>query len=341
MNKRQYNNVIDNTLKYELSAQTDDSLATARAIFNNMGIALPQGDIKTVYDTIKTDNYMGWRSCTIEEAKKAADNGIATIGINEEKIVVVSATDEEDPVSQTSSVTLLSENAPNHQADVLRYYSYSCGTTTGNYFENDSLTVKVGWTGYNNFYGCDLSSIHWVSSDPTIADVDYESGIVQAKRCGIATIYVHNNLCTCIAAYNITVESRFCHIEQSKIMTWLVNEGGVASYDVTYSLTYEITESYDNFIKIGKISAFIKTTENPFALLTPDLSVGRTEINGEDIQLINYDNVIVSPDWIWDCKEVQLNRIYEKNSVLRSYGIAMTADSPYGYRDIVIETTLS
>ena len=59
MNKKQYNNVIENTLKHE---QSEDSLGTARAIFNNMGVALPQGDMKTVYETIKTDNYMGWKS---------------------------------------------------------------------------------------------------------------------------------------------------------------------------------------------------------------------------------------------------------------------------------------
>ena len=41
MNKRQYNNVIDYTLKHEQSARTEDSLATARAVFNNMGVALP------------------------------------------------------------------------------------------------------------------------------------------------------------------------------------------------------------------------------------------------------------------------------------------------------------
>ncbi len=41
MNKKQYNNVIDNTLKHEQSVQTDDSLATAGANFDNMGIALP------------------------------------------------------------------------------------------------------------------------------------------------------------------------------------------------------------------------------------------------------------------------------------------------------------
>ena len=30
MNKKQYNNVIDNTLKHDKSAQTGDSLSTAR-----------------------------------------------------------------------------------------------------------------------------------------------------------------------------------------------------------------------------------------------------------------------------------------------------------------------
>ena len=69
MNKKQYNNVIENTLKHE---KTDDSLSTARAIFDNMGVALPQGDIKIVYETIKTNNYMGWKSCTMQEAQEAA-----------------------------------------------------------------------------------------------------------------------------------------------------------------------------------------------------------------------------------------------------------------------------
>lgn len=55
MNKKQYNNVIENTLKHE---QTGDSISTARAIFDNMGVVLPQGYIKTVYETIKTDNYI-------------------------------------------------------------------------------------------------------------------------------------------------------------------------------------------------------------------------------------------------------------------------------------------
>ncbi len=131
MNKKQYNNVIENTLKYEQSAQTEDSLLTARAIFNNMGVALPQGDIKTVYETIKTDDYMGWKSCTMQEAQAAADDGTAAIGISEDRIVVLSANDEEQPVAQTASVMKLDENTSAFAVDGLRYYSYSYGTTSG------------------------------------------------------------------------------------------------------------------------------------------------------------------------------------------------------------------
>ena len=96
MNKKQYNNVIEPTLKHE---KTDDSLSTARAIFNNMGVALPQGDIKTVYETIKTDNYMGWKSCTMQEAQAAADNGTAAIGISEDRIVVLSPFSLQHPLT--------------------------------------------------------------------------------------------------------------------------------------------------------------------------------------------------------------------------------------------------
>lgn len=55
MNKKQYNNIIVNTLKHE---HTEDSLSAARAVFN-MGVALPGGDMKEVFETVKTDNYMG------------------------------------------------------------------------------------------------------------------------------------------------------------------------------------------------------------------------------------------------------------------------------------------
>ncbi len=160
MNKKQYNNVIENTLKHE---QTDDSLSTARAIFDNMGVALPQGDMKTVYETIKTDNYMGWKSCTMQEAQEAANNGTAAIGISEDKIVVLSANDQEQPVAQTALVMTLDENTSAYAVAGLEYYLYSYGTTNGttqlmtpatyhNRIMNTPLIYRNGNTTYCNIW---------------------------------------------------------------------------------------------------------------------------------------------------------------------------------------------
>ena len=128
MNKKQYNNVIDWTLTHDQSAQTEDSLKTARTVFKNMGVALPQGDLKQVSDVLKTDDYMGWRSCTMQEAQAAADRGAAAIGVSEEKIIILAANDEEQPVTATASVMTLSENNSADAVDGMRYYTYTINT---------------------------------------------------------------------------------------------------------------------------------------------------------------------------------------------------------------------
>lgn len=127
MNGKQYNNVIDYTVKHE---QREDSLSTARAVFDNMGVALPQGDLPQVAETLKSNDYMGWRSCTMKEAQAAADSGAAAIGISNDRIVVLAATDEEQPVAETAAVMTLSENTSAYAVADLAYYSYGYGNTT-------------------------------------------------------------------------------------------------------------------------------------------------------------------------------------------------------------------
>ncbi len=152
MNKKQYNNIISHSLQYDCK-DVENPLDTAKIIFNNMGVALPQGTIKEVYDTVSTNEYMGWKKCTIEEAKEAADKGVAAIGISENKIVVLSAEDEEQPVTQTASVLTLTDNTPAVAVANLQYYSYSYGSTTGgsttggNY---GSTTVNLDPFHYSN-----------------------------------------------------------------------------------------------------------------------------------------------------------------------------------------------
>ena len=126
MNKKQYNNIIANTLKHE---HTEDSLSAARAVFKNMGVALPGGDIKEVFETVKTNNYMGWKPCTMEEAQAAANNGTAAIGISDSKIVVLAADDAEEPIEPTAEVLAITDSTPAVAVANLQYYSYGSVST--------------------------------------------------------------------------------------------------------------------------------------------------------------------------------------------------------------------
>lgn len=136
MDKKQYNNIIDWTLKHDKTAQTEDSVSTARAVFNNMGVALPQGDCAEIADTLKSNDYMGWRECTAEEAQAAANNGFAAIAIDDDKIIVIGAEDDDEPLGGSASVMTLSPTHPSSTFE-MRYYVYSNGDTTVR-FNNDN-----------------------------------------------------------------------------------------------------------------------------------------------------------------------------------------------------------
>lgn len=128
MNAKQYNNIIAHMLKNEC-AESKSSLDTARAVLKNMGVAVPSGTMKEVYDTIGTNDYMGWRSCSMEEAQEAANSGTAAIGISENDMVVLSAEDGEDAVTSTETVMNVSDDSDALVAADLQYYAYNSMTT--------------------------------------------------------------------------------------------------------------------------------------------------------------------------------------------------------------------
>lgn len=159
MNKEQYNNVIKHTLKYEQSAQSEDSLSVARAIFDNMGVALPQGDIKTVYETIKTNDYMAWRSCTMQAAQAAVNEGVAAIGINSDKIIVIAAIDEEQRMFQTASVMTISPNTNLAFTHDIFFFGYTGMRSSGDQFSSRTWSSL---SAAKNYYGHDFTYTHCI-----------------------------------------------------------------------------------------------------------------------------------------------------------------------------------
>lgn len=119
MNGKQYNNVINDTLRCR---QCSDPLSTAKQIFQKLEIALPQGDLKQICQALETNEHTGWRACTRQEAQEAADQGIAAMGINENEILILAANDAETPVAIPVPILLPSRQTADKE---LIYYSYA------------------------------------------------------------------------------------------------------------------------------------------------------------------------------------------------------------------------
>lgn len=225
MNKKQYNNVIDWTIKHEEAAKSQDSLEAARAIFKNMGVALPNGSMQEVFETIKTNDYMGWKACTMEEAQQAADKGVAAIGICEDQIVVLTANDEDEPVVRTTPVISLPEDAAYMAEAGFEYFSYSyCSTTT----------VVPENNNYTN------AAFDMRNKDALLADLRL---IMDEKQ----DILSHHTLAECIdiiLGYDSTITG-FCniyHVPKQLVQTLLLRE--LWCVDITDDIADEAVRAY-------------------------------------------------------------------------------------------------
>ena len=88
MTASQYKNVIEWSL-YLNKSKDESPMIMARKILNNLGVALPQGNVKEILHILESNTYMGWRSCSLVEAEQYAEIGVPTIAINEEDIVII------------------------------------------------------------------------------------------------------------------------------------------------------------------------------------------------------------------------------------------------------------
>lgn len=125
MNNKQYNNVIEKTAKLS-ETDLNDNLSLTRDTLNNMGVPLPQGELKEVSEILSTNDYMYWRACTAEEAQQFANKGIATIAVGDTDIMVVAAIDSDEGIGATA----YSERSVCMEADQYNYYTYCASSST-------------------------------------------------------------------------------------------------------------------------------------------------------------------------------------------------------------------
>ena len=169
MNKQEYNNVIEATVAQQTGKK--DSLETTREMLNNMGVVLPQGDLKQVSEGLATDDYMGWRKCTVKEAQEYANEGTAVVAVSNDQIAVVAANEEEGEIAANSSAVMtLDENTSALAvADMAFYANSRAGTTV-----SSKEPVTIWYDEVDNYvkilFGRSGKIWHYIGQDLIFSD---------------------------------------------------------------------------------------------------------------------------------------------------------------------------
>ena len=147
MNKKQYHNVIHWTLKQDESVRNSDALTAVRAIFKNMGVALPNGNCQEINEVLATGKYMNWKPCDYDEVQKLANKGVAVVGISDSDIVVidtaVSAEENLQTTETASAFARTTDALTSSEVSAMSFYSYNSANATTTESGGGSVTMPL------------------------------------------------------------------------------------------------------------------------------------------------------------------------------------------------------
>jgi len=100
----QYKNIVQWTIRYNQLSEDETAVNAIRILFNNLGVALPQGNLDDITKILKTKTFMGWRPCTCKDAKRFANSGVTTMAISGDKAVLILPDKDVDNFTDDSSL---------------------------------------------------------------------------------------------------------------------------------------------------------------------------------------------------------------------------------------------
>ena len=141
MTGSQYKNVAQWTLANTPGVEAMDSASSARMIFNNLGVAFPNGSCEEILLTLMSEDYMGWTSCTCRQAQEYANAGVAAVGVDTSRVVVILPDESVDGVVASASAMETSEIAATERMG-MQFFTYGSGTGTGTGSGGSTTTVE-------------------------------------------------------------------------------------------------------------------------------------------------------------------------------------------------------
>ena len=134
MTGSQYKNIIKWTLYLNQGLKESNSIEVANKIFTNLGVSFPHGNYNEVFDTLKTEKFLGWVTCSRNEVQRFANIGVASLGIDSEKIIVIIPDYDINDLTASSDIVQANNTFVRHSSELdneeyadLQFFVYSYG----------------------------------------------------------------------------------------------------------------------------------------------------------------------------------------------------------------------
>lgn len=155
MTGTEYKNAIMSALSE--ANQTADPISIIRTVLGNCDTDFPYGDCRGVLAALSKNDFMGWRACSYEEAKKFANEGVPTVGINDERIVIIVPDDytlSSDKSDAKSKFVVSANSITNEEESSMKFFasSGSVFALPSSYGTVEDNPESMSSNGFGGFY---------------------------------------------------------------------------------------------------------------------------------------------------------------------------------------------
>ena len=155
MTGTEYKNAIMSALSE--ADQTTDPISIIRTVLGNCDTDFPYGDCRGILAALSKNDFVGWRACSYEEAKKFANEGVPTIGINNERVVIIAPDDHtlSSDKSDSKSKFIVSANSiTNEEESSMKFFasSESVFALSSSYGTTSDVPSSIASDGFGGWY---------------------------------------------------------------------------------------------------------------------------------------------------------------------------------------------
>ena len=134
MTAAQYKNIILWTLYFDHISESEASLTVARKLLSKLGVSFPQGELGQIVKILNGRRFLGWTPCTLDEAQRFLDAGVASMAIDESRVIILLPSQNAETLSHHQELMEVKNNSVKCARELdakeyenMQFFAYSYG----------------------------------------------------------------------------------------------------------------------------------------------------------------------------------------------------------------------